>query len=456
MAQTFKQTLELFGDNDDGNTYSPSGNDYPKSPVSSNAVAKDKVKDEAFASDIRGNIADQKTLLNDVLSSANTRPEAPKPLTPPKPPEFEPSNPMDAFKSFAPMLAVFGSLATRHPLQTAIGALTAATAAQQKGDNDTYEKKRQQYTDNMEYTLKLHQQQQDEYKDVLESKGKSDTDKLAIIKALAAQNKDELLLHYINAGDIDGATDLITNKRTKAGDGLRDAAGNLLPQSSPKAIDGMVEALHNGLHFSDIGLSTRTTKNPDLAAVRNAMFQKYPDFDWSKAQQDYKVDTAGKTSEARSYATRTVPAKIAIKEMDNLAPPMLKAIDALDPSEYPDFNSLDNILESKNGDPKVVAAKLAVQEFKTAFTNLMVRNGVATDQARSKTDDIMNVNFTPGQARAVVDQAKISGGAVIDAIAEAKSGKSKYHKDQIIDHGGKQYKVTGNEDSDDPDVELVQ
>lgn len=449
MAQTFKQTLELFGDGDDGSTYSSSGKDFPKSSTATSAKNK---KDDALSGSIRENIMQKKSLLNDVLLSADARPEAPKPLIPPEPPKFEPSNPMDAFKSFAPMLAVWGSLATRHPLQTAIGALTAATAAQQKGDAQTYEKKRQQYTDNMEYTMKLHQQQQDEYKDILDSKGKSDTDKLAIIKALAAQNKDELLLHYINAGDIDGVKDVLTNKRTKAGEGLKDSYGNLLPHITPEALEVDAKAIIDGAKLTALGYSTKTTNNPDLWALKNKVAQLNPDFDWAAAQAAY----VGKTSEKRAIGTAGAKLKLASNSLDRAIPLAEKALENVDLADYPSLNAVENEARRQDGDPGIVRLNAAIQTVITDYSNLISRSGQATDATRSAARELVNTSMAKGQLEAVFDQMRREKDAQMDALKDSQSDTPKYQINQIIDHGGKKYKVTGNVDSDDPDVELVE
>jgi hypothetical protein len=177
--------------------------------------------------------------------------------------------------------------------------------------------------------------------------------------------------------------------------------------------------------------------------VDNYVAYKYPGFDMSKAELDY----AGALKEESALATRSAPAKIAVKEMDKLAQPMIDSVEKLDPSQYPDWNSLQNAYQKRTGGTEVVKAVLAVQEFKTAFTNLMVRNGVPTDAARSKADDIIGANFSLDQIKAIAEQAKISGGAVIDALHEAKSeiggSEGSPQKEEKTIGGIKYYKENG-------------
>jgi len=135
----------------------------------------------------------------------------------------------------------------------------------------------------------------------------------------------------------------------------------------------------------------------------------------------YVAERAGMSQAERTLQTRIVPAKIAVKEIDNLGKPMLDAIAKLDNKKYPDWNSIKNAYEKKTGDPNVVAAAMAVQEFKTAVGNLMVRNGAQTDSVRATQSELANINFNTSQAQALVNQAKLSGMKVLLSTNQAKA-----------------------------------
>lgn len=184
------------------------------------------------------------------------------------------------------------------------------------------------------------------------------------------------------------------------------------------AIMDKVRGLQSGLNYPDVGISMRGTNNP----LKDLVDSIKAETDAGGNRADEKLAYQGQQAETRAIAARSAPAKIAVKEMDNLAQPMVDAVKRLNPSSYPDLNSLKNAAEKRTGGEDVVKANLAVQEFKTAFTNLMIRNGVPTDAARSKADAIMDSNFSLGQIEAVRDQAKISGAAVLDALSQVKGG----------------------------------
>lgn len=187
-----------------------------------------------------------------------------------------------------------------------------------------------------------------------------------------------------------------------------------------QAILDKVKTLHDtGGNYSVAGISMRTMNNPIKQLVDVVKSRMYPNDNTAEQRAHF----VGEQQEERAMAGRSAPAKIAVKEMDNLAQPMIDAVKKLDPKHFPDLNSLRNAYQQRIGGADVVKAALAVQEFKTAFTNLMIRNGVPTDQARARGDELINMNMSLDQIEGLRDQAKISGAAVIDALAEAKGEK---------------------------------
>ncbi len=404
-------------------------------------------------------------------------PEIPKMPEAPKQSDFA-VDPMKTFGSAAMWLGAFGSLLTRHPLATALNSATAVNNAAATGSATAYKTAMDKWKTDSEYAMKLAQFDMDKYKEAI-SQGesgirtyagmmKSETAQMAMqmkqndqhfkdaerqLKMMEESFKIQGLQGQSHYADL--AVKAARDQAVKDGksfteeDSLRvynDALGEAKVGQSGKelkalqadklakidwetikpddmvpgtgltaqAIKGYGEAILSGVKPSQLGLGY--SMNPVKKAVENYIFSKNPDFDMAKAQLDY----TGKTKEIAALATRSAPAKIAVKEMDKLGKPMIDAVSALNPTEYPNLNSIENAASKGVGGTKVIKANLAVQEFKTAFTNLLVRNGVPTDQARSKADSIVDMSFSIDQIKAVVEQAKLSGAAVLDALEEAR------------------------------------
>lgn len=412
----------------------PDSNSSDSSSSSSSIPPKKSKFDPALESSIKSNISDQKQLMTDVLNRKNPAP--PSVPTPPEPPKYEPKDPLDAFKSFAPMLAIFGSLKTRHPLTTAIGAFTAAMKAQAQGDADTYAKKRDEYKDQMEYVNKQHEYEQAQYKDILDATNKTDQEKLSAMKALAAMNKDELLLHYINSGDIDGATDLITNKRSKAGEGLRDTNGNLLPTLGPETINAYADAIADGVPIGSLGLGRGDlAKNPDKRAIMDAVVKRHPGINMA----DVEANFGGLKQEKRTVGAAAGRIKLAANSLSRAIPLARDAADAVDLTEYPSINSIENEARNQNGDPKIKRLYTALQTVMTDYSSLIARNGVPTDSTRAAARELVNTSMSRGQLEAVFDQMELEKSQQLEAVKDTKNdfpdpetktiGDKTYHKD---------------------------
>lgn len=336
-------------------------------------------------------------------------------------------------------LSVFAGLAgafSRGHATTALNAFGSGVKGFQEGNQRMLDESHKEWEENNKAIQENNKALNDKYNTILENRKLTEQEQINQINVIAAQYHDPLMLE---SKTIDLKAKIM-EIREQAASRLQMAAlrmqehkdlfdytqaakkrDNETPSISEDAADFAADAyLKEGARaLQAYGRGNKATAN--LSYIHDKIVEKAKErgitgTDMAKIEQDF---AAGMT-EARAIATRSAPAKIAVKEMDKLATPMVESIKALDPTEFPDWNSIQNAMSKKTGGPKVVRAALAVQEFKTAFTNLMVRNGVPTDAARAKTDELFNTNFSLEQIEAVRDQAKISGAAVLDAIAEAK------------------------------------
>lgn len=371
-------------------------------------------------------------------------PEAPTLPSQPKP-EFR--NQMESFGSAANWLAVFGSMLTRRPLINSLSASAGVMNAYNAQDLEKYKQNFDTWKQNVDNVVKMHDFERESYNDLV---GKDE--KLANIYAAAFKNPTlaqmaqvKAVENYLDNHDENGNSIKKDAEKLKA---IEEEADEWRLEN-PKATNEEYLKFHAGLMSeaylgsSGSDYNTWKTKPESIMAadgyasgvsvadlvrgrgkdaenefknIKKLAVERHPGLDLSKSTISY----AEAKKEALTIAARSAPAKIAVKEMDNLAKPMVDAIKALDSSQFPDLNTLNNAFEKKTGGTAVIKAALAVQEFKTAFTNLMVRNGVPTDQARAKADDLMDKNFSLDQIDAVKDQAKITGAAVLDALQKAK------------------------------------
>lgn len=335
---------------------------------------------------------------------------------------------------------VVGAFSRQHAT-TALNAFSAGIKGYQDGNKTAFDEAHKTWEENTKAAIENNKILTDKYKEVLEDRNLSEQEQVQKINLIAAQYHDPLMS---NAKDI-SLMAKIYESQLKAAQHAEEITMRMqehrdlfdykeqskdrekkTPSISQEAADFAADQLLAGdkSALSNYGRGEKATANLALIHETVQRRAKEKGITGDKLAHINALFT-GEVAEQRAMATRSAPAKIAVKEMDKLAQPMVDAFKALDPTQYPDLNSIQNAVQNKTGSPKVVKAALALQEFKTAFTNLMVRNGVPTDQARSRADELFNLNFNIDQIEAVRDQAKISGAAVLDAITEAREGSQK-------------------------------
>lgn len=86
----------------------------------------------------------------------------------------------------------------------------------------------------------------------------------------------------------------------------------------------------------------------------------------------------------------------------------------INPSQYPDFNSLSNAVKAKVLDPGVVAGYQArVATLQSEYAQVVSRGGQVTDAARSHADQLIPNNLDPAQLQKVYDSLQYDGTNVI-------------------------------------------
>lgn len=382
-------------------------------------------------------------------------PEPPKLTQAPDQKDFNRS-PMEAFGSAAMVLSAFGGLLTKHPMQTALNSGAGVLNAYHQQDTAAFQKAMEKWKADTDNAWKMANWQNELYKDMI-NKPESEARILAAgmkndVALAALQSKtlrdaarttasatkhlnttmikqEEYERRIASGEDQRQAFDEIFNtSASKAEDKKRDEKqaaefdftkakpNDVVPGTglSVKTVQQLGDAIHKGATPSSLGLGY--SMNPVKKAVDNYVSNKYPDFDMAKAQLDY----SGAKREEAALATRSAPVKAAINEIDTLSDPMVDAIKKLNPSDYPDINSVLNAYSKKTGGPEIVAAAEAVQAFQQAVVGLMIKNGVSTDTAREEGKNLINVNFALDQVEGYRDQAKITAAKVFEALDRTK------------------------------------
>lgn len=421
--------------------------------VSSDSAAKQNAEDQARTEEA----------IKNRDAAAKEKPAFPVLDQEPKP---DPVDPSQGYVAAIGVLGAIGSMFTRSPVTESMNAAAAALNSAKQMDAENFKKKSDIWKIKNDNALKLFDYQNNTYKDIMASKNKSVDERISELRANAVAFKDQNMMNILEARNPAVIEDLLA----KSSDALASAqkksaemekfanqnyatmqamavakedldAGSITKEQyaqrlqeaanasakavqatkvtlTPEAIDQKVEALKNGATYSSLGLSTRTSNNPDKAAVDDALAKKYPDFNIVEAQNKNAGDRANQVAQGRRQGTTAQGAG----ELDQLLEPTRTAIHKVDLSKYPDLNSLLASADYRNGKPDVVEAADMIQEAQNAYTALLVRGGQRSDAAQSASEHVINLMMSPGQADRALDVMAANSKRIMKGIENARNG----------------------------------
>lgn len=348
------------------------------------------------------------------------------------------------------VLAAFVGAKARTGGTGALKAYAAGMNGIKEGNKQAFDTATSKWKSDTDAMMKENDQEMKKYEAILKNREISESEAMHEIKMVAAEHQNQTMLAMDNYHQAAAAYDsrqkatlsaslaiskmeqhqkMIEEKQDKADSLIANSLQKLPTMKDTEIIPGIgttkadimqkAKILHDtGGNYAAAGISNRTMNNPVKVLVDSVKAQEYPHEDTAYQRAVF----GGEQQFQRSLATRSAPAVAATKEMDHLAQPMVDAVQKLDPTQFPDLNSLRNAYDKKTGGPDVVRAFQAVQAYKTAYVGLLTKNGVPTDQARSKSDELFGEDMSMPQIRGAVLQSKIEGSAVIDGLQEAKGG----------------------------------
>lgn len=138
------------------------------------------------------------------------------------PPQFDYTDPMKALLNPGVLVATLGSFFSRAPMTAALNAGAAAVNAYHKGEKELYDKKRQEWKDNVEQALKENEIALERYNVAWKRSDASVKDKMAEMQAIASAMKMEPVLAALQSGQVD-RVDKIYEGLQKAQDHIRDS-----------------------------------------------------------------------------------------------------------------------------------------------------------------------------------------------------------------------------------------
>lgn len=418
------------------------------------------------------------------ISEMEERVRAPR-LTPP-PPQQAVTDPLQAFGQPAMWLAAIGSLFTRRPFTNSIISAGQVLKATHEQDQAAAQSAYNTWKTETENSIKLAKYEQDAYKAAISKKGvdvrEADADLRATITAF--QNAPLLKVYqtegfdgvsrYIethgkslkkvedgaekfditHGAEIDARTIAAYNQKINRGETVpdqekrsaEDAKARQDARIAPKvaearaksdatAIDDdaakqIAEQTLVGDYHGTTGLARNSSSMRKIADWRAKLAKEQGLTGADLASKD--AEFIGQTAAQRVLGVRGAGIEVGIAEAQRFAPMVLELSDKIDRTQFPTINSLELGAEKGTGGEDVVRLVDALNAYKMAYTQILTRGGMPTDDSRKRSDEVIDKNWSSGQIKAAIDQlgkemtgAQSAVPAVKDELYHQLTGKTR-------------------------------
>lgn len=384
------------------------------------------------------------------------RPKPPKLAEAPNPKDYQ-SDPIQNFGSAASFLAIFGSLMTKNPLETALNSGAAVLNAANKRDANTFKSAMEKYKTDSDNAWKMADYNQALYKDVI---GKDEAE----LRARAVSAKDNVMIHMADAkmaeqlyrdrekqiekgkkgqDEIDKIRSVAQTEYDKviSGNGTENEANQAYLKKFGEEKSALAgKDSPSGLPQDDKGIKFRiglaATGDPSAFqnisrgksgdSVRNAIWNglaAQPDMTPEKlASLHLKFKSL--TSEEGSLGTQTAKLTTAGEEFDRMADLAEDASNRVDRSKYPTLNKAIEAYDAGTGDTGVVSLVTNARGAVNTWARAINPNGVATVEATTAGTHLLDVAYSKGQFSEALKQMRNETKAARQAPAAVQKGIS--------------------------------
>ena len=421
-------------------------------------------------------------------------------------------DPTTALGQFLPLLAVFGGAVSKKysvaALQAAAGAMNGVKENDQKAIDDNHQK----WLDSMKRLEEMHSAEQEAFDRGIKLKDSNREGLMSQLSLVAALDNNILMKQHLTQGDVDGAVKIWESKNA-AGKQVFEILK--LAQGQQKLTDGEQDASWKHAHadetknpvnaaFSDakaaylkdhpndeagaekaateaasrVSSGIHTPRSP-IALAMQKFTQEHPNATDEDVAGEY-ARIQGQTKATRDFGTgkqgQAVNSfNVALAHLDTLG----GLAEALGNGDQQSINRLHNSLKQEFGAEAPANFEAAKRIVGDEVTKAIVGSGGALGD-REETAKVIAAAKSPKQLAGVIDTYKklmvgqltglqqqyeqttgqkdfdkrLSPEAKRMMAAHGGGDGTKHKVGDIIEHGGKRYRVTGGDPSD-PDVELV-
>lgn len=355
---------------------------------------------------------------------------------PAKLPQMPYGDAMQVFQNPAILLATLGSLLTRTPATSAMNAASAAINGFHAGDEEAFERARQQWKDNTEQTIAQNKLELDKYNAAWKATDHSAAERQARMGLIAAESKDEIMKHALVQGDLEIPFKLL-EMRQKSTDALEIAHeraatteklmsvryGGPNAMLTPERAKQMAEQYLDGNTAvkQNIGRGIQGSQNlilleNEIGALAKARNMSGKDI--NSALQQFRGDTAFQRT-AGTYGARV---ETAVNEVDQLMPQALDASKNLPRGKWVPINKLVQAYEAGKSDPRYYDFAFANWSLANAYARAINPTGVPRVEDKNHALELMSVATDPVAYETVLARMRKEVEASQRAVEKTRHG----------------------------------
>lgn len=382
------------------------------------------------------------------------------------------------------LLGIVGFMAGRgkglQPGLAAMDSMTGMLKGWQQGRKDLYEREYTQFKANFDRTIKAHEEYSREL-DKAFATSQVDLQKgLNEANTAAVKAGDAVMQAAIKQGSAKRAMELMAGQRQAAAKATELVMQMEAKQAARLGItpydEGTLRAMADQYLAGDksvlAGLGSGNIGAMNRFAMRQMIQRVMQERGMTGADVAAKLsEYQGLTAGIRAIGTRSANAELAVNEAMKMQRLVEQASDAVDRSDFRLIAKGENAWSAETGDTNIVKFTAALNSFVQVYVRAVAPTGVPTESVRQHAYEMLNTAMSKEQVKATLQQLDAEMQAALDSPAMAFetftsriSGrptknpiedKGAYSVGQVIDKGGKKYRVVGG-DMNDPDVEPVQ
>lgn len=396
-------------------------------------------------------------------------------------PAFVPTKETAAdFSLLGGLISVIGFMAGKGKgMQSGLDALDSMTGMMngwQQGRKDLYDRELKNFQANFERLNAVHEQYRQQLTNALEVAKVNLTQGLADAQLAAAKAGDDVVLAQAKAGNLKAVIAAMNSQQTAmlkaaeiAGKLYQTEASNL--PLNPDTMDFWADWALNTGQLPPLGFGASGLRRELLSKVASRAKDKGTTADVAAANAVTRKANAA----ALSAITRT---RVLIENYEQTATKSSYLVESLankgiGPTGTPAIDAWIQAGRRATGDPNVTALNNAIQTLTSEYAKVMSGGyGAATTpegaQSRAQTliNEAQNIKQLQRATGIMRQEMEFRRTSLLDeqkAVTEdlQKPGiihepQTKYSLGQVLDVGGKKYRVTGGDLNNDPDVEPVQ